>query len=267
MPIADNMEVGLSRLRLTLAAMAALLVICLTGPAAPANAAHHHRKGHHGHKHRHKATLQRKIGWGPLSDRKAAQKVHRTKHEVRPKNRKANHTVPTKAQIKKFRRKSDMPYAKYVDGHYKGTTDDIIEWAAYKWGLPEDLLRAVAVTESWWDQSHVNKQDHFSYGLFQVRTPYHCCLPEIKKSTAFNADYYGGIIRAYFDGKQKWLNNPDVRPENGKRYKAGDLWDSIGAWYSGRWHISANQPYIDAIRKNLRERTWKTDPYFDESKR
>ncbi len=56
------------------------------------------------------------------------------------------------------------------------------------------------------------------------------------------------------------------RPENGKRYKAGDLWDSIGAWYTGRWHTSANKPYIAAIRKNLRKKTWKTHPYFDQSK-
>ncbi len=252
-PITDNAFVGLIRSRMLLAALAALIAICVGGSLVAAQA-----EG--------KATLHRKIGWGPLSDKAAARKVHKTKHEVRPDNRKANHTVPKKAQLKKFRRKSDMPYAKYVDGHYKGTTDDIIEWAAYKWGLPEDLLRAVAVTESWWDQGHVNIQDHYSYGLFQVRTPYHCCLPEIQRSSAFNADYYGGIMRAYFDGKQTWLNNPDVRPENGKRYKAGDLWDSLGAWYSGRWHTSANKPYIAAIRKNLRKKTWKTDPYFDQSK-
>ena len=31
------------------------------------------------------------------------------------------------------------------DGQYAGTTDEIFQWAACKWGLPDDLLRAVAV--------------------------------------------------------------------------------------------------------------------------
>jgi hypothetical protein len=212
-----------------------------------------------------KAELRTKIGWGPMKDRKAAKKVVKTAHEPRPGNVAANHTVPTKAQLQYFRANSDMPYAKYVDGRYKGTTDDIIEWAAYKWGLPEEVLRAVAVTESWWRESTVGDNGD-SFGLFQVRRPYHCCLPFMRDSTAFNADYYGGIIRAYYDGKQDWLNNPDIAQQNGKRYRPGDLWGSIGAWYSGRWRTEANKGYVAAIRKNLRNRTWATDPYFDESR-
>ena len=33
-----------------------------------------------------------------------------------------------------------------------GTTDEIFQWAACKWGVPDDLLRAVAVRESTWHQ-------------------------------------------------------------------------------------------------------------------
>ena len=29
-----------------------------------------------------------------------------------------------------------------VDGQFEGTTDEIFQWAACKWGLPDDLLRA-----------------------------------------------------------------------------------------------------------------------------
>jgi hypothetical protein len=210
------------------------------------------------------AKLKPKIGWGPIKDRKAAKKVVTTAHEVRPGNVTANQTKPTQEELQYFHANSDMPYAQYVDGQYRGTTDDIIEWAAYKWGLPEDVLRAVAVTESWWEQNHVGDNGD-SFGLFQVRRPYHCCLPFMRDSTAFNADYYGGIIRAYFDGKQDWLNNPDVAPDNGSRYKPGDLWGSVGAWYSGRWHTAPNEGYVDAVKKNLRERTWATHPYFDQS--
>ncbi len=99
-----------------------------------------------------------------------------------------------------------------------------------------------------------------------MRRPYHCCFPFTQTSTAFNADYYGGIIRAYYDGKQDWLNNPDIAPDNGRKYKPGDLWGSIGAWYSGRWHTEPNQGYVEGVKLNLRKRTWANHPYFDESK-
>jgi len=39
-----------------------------------------------------------------------------------------------------------------VDGQFTGTTDEIIQWAACKWGIPDNLLRAQAVTESTWYQ-------------------------------------------------------------------------------------------------------------------
>ncbi len=82
------------------------------------------------------------------------------------------------------------------------------------------MLRSVAVHESWWEMDTLGDNGD-SFGIFQVRRPYHCCLPFMRDSTAFNADYYGGIMRAYYDGKMDWLNNPDVRPDNGRKYKAG----------------------------------------------
>jgi len=39
-----------------------------------------------------------------------------------------------------------------VDGQFTGTTDEILQWAACKWGLPDNLLRADAVVESTWFQ-------------------------------------------------------------------------------------------------------------------
>jgi len=254
----DNLRVERARLVPLLVLVAAVLASGVGGLLQPAGAAA-------------KAELRTKIGWGPMKDRKAAKKVQITTHEVKPQNTPENQTVPTKAEIAYFRANSDMPYAKYVDGQYRGTTDDIIEWAAYKWGLPEDVLRAVAVKETTWDMDYLGDynsvtQRYDSFGIFQVRRPYHCCLPFMRDSTAFNADYYGGIIRAYFDGKQDWLNNPDVAPDNGRKYRPGDLWGSVGAWYTGRWHTQANdQDYIAPIKEILKARTWETDPNFDES--
>jgi hypothetical protein len=37
-----------------------------------------------------------------------------------------------------------------VAGQFTGRTDEIFQWAACKWGLPDNLLRAIAVRESTW---------------------------------------------------------------------------------------------------------------------
>jgi hypothetical protein len=203
-------------------------------------------------------AVTKPVDWGPRTSKKARKLVHRHKWEPRASNRRENHTVPTKKQRAHFHVVSDMPYARYVNGRMKGTTDEIIQWAAYKWGLDEDVLRAVAVVESWWDMDAVGDGGD-SFGLFQMRRPYHCCLPEMRDSTAFNADYYGGIIRAYYDGKMEWLNTV----ERGRDYAPGDFWGSIGVWVSGRWYAPERFfTYLDEVRKRLAERTWRTDPYF-----
>ncbi|MBA2575194.1 MAG: hypothetical protein H0V05_00880 [Euzebyaceae bacterium] len=42
-----------------------------------------------------------------------------------------------------------------VTGNFTGTTDEIIQWAACKWGFDEDIVRAVAVGESSWRMSQL----------------------------------------------------------------------------------------------------------------
>jgi hypothetical protein len=42
-----------------------------------------------------------------------------------------------------------------VDGQFTGTTDEIFQWAACKWGLPDDVLRAISVRESTWYEYEV----------------------------------------------------------------------------------------------------------------
>ena len=78
-----------------------------------------------------------------------------------------------KALLLAWRARSEMPDAKFVNGRYKGTTDNIIEWAAYKWCLDQEVLRAVAVVESWWEMSVVGDNGD-PFGLYQVRRPFHC---------------------------------------------------------------------------------------------
>lgn len=201
----------------------------------------------------------RKVGWGPRTSKAAAKLVDRSSWEPRPENRKSNHRVPGRKLLRAWRQRSDMPYKRFVNGRFKGTTDEIIQWAAHKWGINTDLMRAVATVETWWVNSFIGDEGD-SFGLYQVRRPYHCRgnCKIARYFTAFNADYYGGIIRSYFDGTQTWLNTVTG---NGRRYRAGDIQGSLAAWYSGRWWPEGVEVYLDAVKQRRAEKTWK-QPYF-----
>jgi len=194
-----------------------------------------------------------RVGMPLLSDAAAAQLVHRSPWEPRPENAAANQRVPGSADLTYFRANSNMPYKAQVTGDFTGTTDEIIQWAAYKHGLDPNLLRAVAAVESRWRMSANGNNGH-SFGLFQIRQPYHCCAFLAANDTAFNADYYGATIRAYYDGRQGWLNKVSG---NRARYRAGDLWGSIGAWFSGRWHNPRAERYVAKVKQYLCERVWR----------
>ncbi len=212
-----------------------LLALCLALPAtAGAN-----------------GLVLRGVGSPPLSDAAAAALVDRSTWEPRPDNASANGREPTQGELNDFRNRSDMPNKGWVTGHFHGTTDEITQWAAYKWGFSPNLLRAVAAVESWWHMSTVGDGGD-SFGLMQIRRPYHCCYPLTADSTAFNADYYGAILRAYYDGEEGFLN----QVEHGQTYRAGDLWGSIGVWASGRWHLGSSDSYVAQVRDDLRHRVW-----------
>ncbi len=200
------------------------------------------------------------VGWAPLSSKKAAERVKHNAYEPRPQNKAENHAIPKRPLLLAWRATSEMPYASSVNGRFRGSTDEIIQWAAYKWGIDVDVMRAVAVVESWWRMSAVGDNGD-SFGLYQVRRPFHC-LGECaiaRRFTAFNADYYGGIIRAYYEGRMGWLNTV----ERGRDYAPGDLWGSVGAWFSGRWWTGPAAGYIAVVQQRLAERTWR-QPYFIE---
>ncbi len=226
--------------------VAVLVVAALTAPAAASGVA-----------------KLKPVDFKPLSSAEAARKVERNGFEPRPKNKTENKSVPSRKQLKAWKAKKYSPYSDLVNGRFTGTTDEIIQWAAYKWGLPEDVVRAAAVIESYWDMDVVGDNGD-SFGLLQIRRPYHCngdCAIA-HDHTAFNADYYGAIIRAYYDGKMPWLN--DV--ERGRDYRKGDLWGSIGAWFAGRWRTPPAEQYIRRVQEAKAKRTWKT-PEFEAADR
>ena len=199
----------------------------------------------------------RAVGGAPLSDAEAAAKVHRSPWEPRPENALFNRRTPGREFLDRFHARSDMPYHAYVTGDFTGTTDEILQWGAAKWGFNQRLFRAVATVETWWHQDFVGDSGS-SYGLMQVRVPYHCCLPVIQTSTAFNVDYYGAILRAYYDGTQTFLQ----QVEHGRNYRAGDLWGSVGVWASGRWHLGTSDSYVQMVRQRVADKIWRT-PDFD----
>lgn len=192
-------------------------------------------------------------GAEPLADAAAAKRVRTRRWEPRRANRRANRRRPNDAQLADFRRRSEMVNRHAVTGRYRGRTDEILQWAARKWGFDPSLFRAVAYVESRWRMAAVG-DGGLSYGLFQLKRTYHCCVPLSSHYSAFNADYYGGILRAYFDGRQTWLN--DV--ERGAQYRAGDLWGSVGAWYAGRWRTSEALSYIRSVKRALRAKPWRS---------
>jgi hypothetical protein len=97
------------------------------------------------------------------SGQECAGLVHRSTWEPRPKNTTANHTMPDPAAVHAaFAARPRAPLTNderwdtwllpRVDGQFTGTTDEIFQWAACKWGLPDNVLRAQAVRESVWFQ-------------------------------------------------------------------------------------------------------------------
>jgi autotransporter family porin len=177
--------------------------------------------------------------------------------------------------------RANTQIAARVDGAFTGTTDEILQWAACKWGINEDIVRAQAVIESGWRQSakgdfrsdastcapgHGLGQDGReglcpnSWGILQNSYTYEkSAWPAVYQSTAFNADTAYAIWRACYEGYQWWFN--DV--EHGSTYQAGDAWGCVGAWYAGRWHTSAADGYITQVKADVGQRVWE-EPNFQE---
>jgi hypothetical protein len=71
--------------------------------------------------------------------------------------------------------------------------------------------------------------------------------------TAFNADYYGAMLRDVYAGHETWLNTVSG---NGAHYGAGDLWGSVGFWATGRWRTTAGAAYVAKVKDALYRQVW-----------
>lgn len=174
--------------------------------------------------------------------------VQRDPWEPRPENTQANQTtppVPYPGKTGTWSTEAADELKSRVDGQFTGTTDEIIQWAACKWGYPTELARAQAVEESNWDQSTTGDHGQ-SFGLLQVKqTAWPGTLPWSRDSTAYNADWTLGVWRACYEGLMYY--GPQSR---------GDAWGCVGAWYSGDWHDSAAESYIRRVRNSLHRKPY-----------
>ena len=155
-----------------------------------------------------------------------------------------------------------MPLFKRVTGNFTGTTDEILQWAACKWGIDEDIVRAQAAKESWWTQTNVGDNGE-SFGIMQDRQPFMAWAfnngaGDARTSTAYNVDASLAVRRSCFEGNETWLNTPD----RGRDYAAGDIWGCVGMWFSGRWYTQPAVDYIAAVQDWLNQRIWETPDFL-----
>ena len=226
------------------------------------------------------------IGAGlPRSDATCAAAVIPTP-ENRPNNTAANRTVPPNNGANVAW--GDEPFLLFmqeqalVTGRHTGTTDEILQYYACRWGLPADLLRADAVDESHWNQSSVGdvcgSAGEASYGILQIKnrncsgSVIHGGYPDTQTSTPVNVDYTAMHDRACFDGGlQGYIpsggqtitqaiaaheNYSDPVPLTGHRGEDYALWGCVGQWYSGGWWDSGASSYVSTVQGYYVTKPW-----------
>jgi hypothetical protein len=189
-------------------------------------------------------------------DTAAATEVHRSTWEPRPANARYNSVMPVHLALRRVSdgaRAYDPHWNKYIlgriTGYFTGTSDEIFQWAAAKWGIPDNIIRTISYMESGWRQTNYGdyvgdrKQCPAGYqtlpcpvtfGIVGTKsTSWPGIFPWNRDSTAAAVDVLGGWLRGCYEGWVWWLG------EHGNRshgvYHAGDIWGCVGAWYSGNW--------------------------------
>jgi hypothetical protein len=154
--------------------------------------------------------------WSALpADATCSERVHRSGWEPRVENTEPNNRMPDATAV--HRSLSNRPRggqhtydARWdgwllarVSGQHTGTTDENIQWAACKWGLSDNLLRAVAVTESTWYQYLVD----MSGKCVEKRG----CGDLFDKPTEASGVYCRGIAQFGYDYQRDY--GPDLCPK------------------------------------------------------
>ncbi len=256
-------------------------------------------------------SLQPVGSWSTLpSGEECKRRIRYSTWEPRPENAKQNQTVPDHSAIdfesRPRRGGHDARWDSWllprVDGNFMGRTDEIFQWAACKWGLEDDLIRAIAAAESTWYQylRHADGTCYFQYGCGDYANDPDWCaytsrfgqhyrnpcpatfgitgvrsrstsegypnnnngtFPHNRDSTAFATEYTASWLRGCYEGWVSWLS--DWGNVSRGRYRAGDIWGCVGAWFSGDWHDDAAERYISTVKGFMARHIW-LEPYWSE---
>jgi len=200
------------------------------------------------------------------SGKECKRRVRRSKWEPRPQNAKPNARIVSQPvrlpDNRAFDRAWQRKYKPRITGNFRGTTDEIIQWASCKWGISDELTRARAVKESHWRQG--------TYGDYEARSRGHCppgwkgnpcptsfgmlqskwyyrpgTYPRTRVSTAFMLDSALAETRGCLDGMM-WF---------GSRSR-GKVWDCVGVWYSGEWRDGYGA-YVAHVKQIFHAKPWR----------
>ena len=250
----------------------------------------------------------------PLSDAAAAALVHNVQADSATRaaaNATPNNYVPTASDLAPLTSETNdqgqtcvqaNPYCAYVTGNFAAggylsnpNTDQLIQWAAIKWGMPPDWYRAEYVHESDWYQwlpgsassplICTNCDGNSCGDLTTVGSPSN--YPALSRISSTQVCQSLGIAQVRWDhpdgnedqigsepGRWKstafnidfalarirfYFDNPNgLRAAWGdSSYVACQNWNSLGAWFLPYpWGNSGQTGYVTTIQGILSNRTW-----------
>ncbi len=200
-----------------------------------------------------------------------AARVRRSPWEPRPANTEANHSTPPAAldlgTFSQWNNTWNAAYRTRIDGNFEGTTDEIAQWAACKWGWSDNLVRAQMVQESHWRQSTEGDLEPrangncvsgdtrdpcpTSFSIIQVKWYHHpaasssqSSYPWIKRSTAFALDLQLAEMRGCYEGMSTYLGNT-----------RGDVIGCLDSWFTGSWTPGGGS-YAGDVKLHLASQPW-----------
>lgn len=217
-------------------------------------------------------------------DATCAMMVRRGGQEPVPENASFNRVMPTANQLANLAVWDDSkgfdnraaPLSKRVTGSFSGTTDEIFQWAACKWGFDEDFVRADAYQANGWHQGSVSgwttdpmvcppmpptragpngtTECAQVFSLFGIAWQYHkSAWPMMHDSTAFAVDYALAFQRACFEG---WISYMNGWGPNGNKYGPNDEFGCAASFYTGGWYDYATIQMVNHIRDTLSAKPW-----------
>jgi hypothetical protein len=201
-----------------------------------------------------------------------ASMVRFSSFEPRPDNYTANHTVPSDLSGIRGSAGALASFIDRIDGNFTGTTDEILQWGACKWGFDEDLVRAIAQEESGWRQPAAGDFTYNTslcpsgavysgggcyqtYGILQIKAlDFVGTFPNSTQSTAFAVDYKLAYQRACYEGQISYLSGLSSDYPSGSSYDM--LWGCVDQWLTGGWWSGSDDWYLSDIKGFISDKPW-----------